>query len=224
MLESHQADDSALHAVGTGSPRLEPVEAQAHLADPTLVAYEVRPSSHEDRKVRNPVIKVVKIWREMRDVPVERHAALRRHAVDAALPGRPDADGLAAVTWAYASPALDAPAPLDSGAASALKGLNERGIAVRILKNEGLLNAFKFVGVVAQHAVRVGDDVRLDVEGARLANLRVIHLGGGRSCDDMPDASIQGLSELPAAADWREAALEPRDAEPTFLAGPAARR
>jgi putative hydrolase of the HAD superfamily len=205
---------------------------------------------------------LVKIWREMRDVPVERHAAMLLHAVDGSLPGRLDADGLASVTWAYASPALDAPPPLDPGAAFALKELNERGIAVclvsntlrtpgtvlrRILKNEGLLDAFtsmvfsdecgirkpasgifhealKRLGVAAQHAVHVGDDVRLDVEGARLANMRVILLGGGRACDDMPDAFIQGLSELPAAVDWLESHLESQDAEPAFLAGPAARQ
>jgi putative hydrolase of the HAD superfamily len=307
-------------AVRKGEPashRLEPGEAQAHLADPTLVACEVQSSSHEDRKVRNSVIKgvtidlwgtllldspaaderyrrerlvriaevlaergievpipalargyeesrrqLVKIWREMRDVPVERHAAILLHAVDAALPERLDADGLAAVTWAYASPALEAPPLLDPGAASALKALNERGIAVclvsntmrtpgtvlrRILKNEGLLDAFtsmvfsdecgmrkpasgifhealKRLGVGPHHAVHVGDDVRLDVEGARLANMRVIHLGGGHACADMPDASIQGLSELPAAVDWLENASEPRDATPVFLAGPAVRR
>ena len=205
---------------------------------------------------------LVKIWREMRDVPVERHVALLLHAVDAALPGRLDADALAAVTWAYSSPALDAPPPLDPGAASALKELNERGIPIclvsntlrtpgtvlrRILKNEGMLDAFtsmvfsdecgmrkpaagifrqalRLLRVAAQNAVHVGDDARLDVEGARLANMRVIHLGGGHAGDDMPDASIQGLSELPAAVDWLDSAWESRDAEPAFLAGPAARR
>lgn len=205
---------------------------------------------------------LVKIWREMRDVPVERHVALLLEAVDAALPGRLDARALAAVTWAYASPALDAPPALDPGAASALKGLNERGIAVclvsntlrtpgavlrRILKNEGLLDAFtsmvfsdecgmrkpasgifhealKRLGLDAPHVVHVGDDARLDVEGARLANMRVIHLGDGGAGDNMPDASIQELSELPAAVDWLNSGWESRAAEPAFLAGPAAPR
>src|SRR3972149_7582958 len=35
------------------------VEAQAHQADPTLVACDVQPSSHEDRMMGNPVIKAV---------------------------------------------------------------------------------------------------------------------------------------------------------------------
>jgi putative hydrolase of the HAD superfamily len=205
---------------------------------------------------------LVKIWRELRDVPVERHVTLLLQAADHGLPARLDADGLAAVTWAYASPALDAPPPLDPGAASALGALNERGIAVclvsntlrtpgtvlrRILKNEGLLHSFtsmvfsdecgirkpaagifnealRRLGVGPQHAVHVGDDARLDVEGARLANMRVIHLGGGWACDEMPDASIQGLSELPAALDWLESGLESRDVDPALLAGPARRR
>ena len=46
---------------GGASPRIEVVETQARLVDPTLVACEVQPSSHEDRKVRNPVIKGVTI-------------------------------------------------------------------------------------------------------------------------------------------------------------------
>jgi len=100
---------------------------------------------------------LVRIWREMRDVPVERHATLLLQAVDSALPRRLDADGLAAVAWAYASPALDAPPPLDPGAAAALGKLADRGLAVclvsntlrtpgsvlrRILDNAGLLDSF----------------------------------------------------------------------------------
>jgi putative hydrolase of the HAD superfamily len=198
---------------------------------------------------------LTKVWREMRDVPVERHATLLLQAVDVALPGRLGAGGLAAVTCAYASPALDAPPSLDPGAASALEALKERGIAVclvsntlrtpgavlrRILTNEGLLDAFtgmvfsdecgirkpasgifhealRLLGVAAQHAVHVGDDVRLDVEGARLANMRVIHVGDGWACNNAPDASIQGLSELPEAVDWLDAPWRPRSEFPTTL-------
>jgi putative hydrolase of the HAD superfamily len=205
---------------------------------------------------------LVKIWREMRDVPIERHVTLLLEAVNVTLPTRLDADALAAVTWAYASPALDAPPVLDPGARSALDGLKKRGISVclvsntlrtpgivlrRILKNEGLLDGFtgmvfsdeygmrkpasgifhealRRLGVATHHAVHVGDDARLDVEGARLANMRVIHLGSGRADDNMPDASIQGLSELPAAIDWLDSAWESWDAEPAMWAGAAGRR
>lgn len=100
---------------------------------------------------------LVPIWREMRDVPIEQHAMLLLRAVDPALPRRLDADGMAAVTWAYASPALDAPPLLDPGAAGALEALAEHGLAVclvsntlrtpgsvlrQILANAGLLDAF----------------------------------------------------------------------------------
>jgi putative hydrolase of the HAD superfamily len=78
---------------------------------------------------------LVRVWREMRDVPVERHATLLLQAVDAALPGRLDEVGLAEVAWAYASPALDAPPPVDPGAAAALETLAARGIAVCLVSN-----------------------------------------------------------------------------------------
>jgi len=78
---------------------------------------------------------LVRVWREMRDVPVERHATMLLQAVDAALPGRLDAAGLVAVAWAYASPALDAPPTVDPGAAAALEALAERGIAVCLVSN-----------------------------------------------------------------------------------------
>jgi putative hydrolase of the HAD superfamily len=203
---------------------------------------------------------LVRVWREMRDVPVERHATLLLQSVDAALPGRLDAAGLAAVAWAYASPALDAPPPLDPGAAAAFEALAERGIAVclvsntmrtpgtvlrRILGNAGLLDAFagmvfsdecgfrkpnpaifhcalRQLGVAAGHVVHVGDDARLDVEGAHLANMRVIQVGlgqqidGGRSFSNAPDAFIDDLSGLPAALDWLEATSCPMSAASTF--------
>jgi len=203
---------------------------------------------------------LVRVWREMRDVPVERHATLLLQAVDAALPGRLDAAGLAAVAWAYASPALDAPPSIDPGAAAAFEALAERGIAVclvsntmrtpgavlrRILDNAGVSDAFagmvfsdecgirkpnpaifhcalRKLGVAARDTVHVGDDPRLDVEGAHLANMRVIqtgdgpHLDGGQSFPNVPDAFIEGLSGLPAAVDWLDTLSNPLRAAPTF--------
>lgn len=185
---------------------------------------------------------LVRVWRTRRDVPVERHVFLLLQAVDAALPEQIDARSLAAVTRAYASPAVDVPPVFDPGAASALRELSERGIAVcllsntlrtpgtvmrRILNGEGLLDAFagmvfsdecgirkpdpaifhlalRRLGVAAQHAVHVGDDARLDIEGAQAAGLRVIQVAGAGPlyCGSAPDASIVGLSRLPAAVDW----------------------
>jgi putative hydrolase of the HAD superfamily len=203
---------------------------------------------------------LVRVWREMRDVPVERHTSLLLQSVDAALPGRLDAAGLAAIAWAYASPALDAPPPVDPGAAAALEALADRGIAVclvsntlrtpgtvlrRILGNAGLLDAFagmvfsdecsfrkpnpaifhcalRQLGVAARDAVHVGDDARLDVEGAHLVNMRAIQVGpgqlidGGQSLSNAPDAFIEDLSGLPAALDWLELSSSPASAAPTF--------
>ncbi len=203
---------------------------------------------------------LVRVWREMRDVSVELHATMLLQAVDAALPGRLDAAGLAAVAWAYASPALDAPPLVDPGAAAAFGTLAERGIAVclvsntmrtpgvvlrRILANAGLIDAFagmvfsdecgfrkpnpaifhcalRKLGVAARDTVHVGDDPRLDVEGAHLANMRVIqagdgpHLDSGRSLPNVPDAFIGGLSGLPAAVDWLDAVSHSLSAAPEF--------
>jgi hypothetical protein len=70
--------------------------------------------------------------------------------------------------------------------------------------------------------VHVGDDPRLDVEGAHLANMRVIqagngpHLDGGRFFPSVPDAFIKGLSGLPAAVDWLDTLSNPLSGAPTF--------
>jgi putative hydrolase of the HAD superfamily len=57
------------------------------------------------------------------------------------------------------------------------------------------------LGVPADEAVHVGDDPRLDVEGARNAGLRVVQvLAAGREVGPPdPDLVIGGLGELPAA-------------------------
>lgn len=197
---------------------------------------------------------LVRVWRGLRDVRVDKHVTLLLQAVDPTLPGRLDASDLAAVAWAYASPALDAPPALDPGAAFAIATLVDRGIAVSLVSNTlrtpgtvlrqiiadaGLLEAFTSVvfsdecgirkpdpeifqralgnlGVEAQHAVHVGDDPRLDVEGARLANMRVIQVGGNRPGDTIPDASILGLSELPEAVQWLEQASSSKVPLPVF--------
>jgi putative hydrolase of the HAD superfamily len=199
---------------------------------------------------------LVRVWRQMRDVPVERHVILLLESVDATLPGRLGAAGLNAVAWAYASPPLDVPPPLDPGAASALGALAERGIPVclvsntlrtpgivlrEILEKAGLRDAFAgmvfsdecgirkpdpaifrlaltCLGIAAGDAVHVGDDPRLDVEGARLANMRAIQIGDNLRTANGPDASIRGLSGLPAAVDWLGSAPVPPRPSHTPLA------
>ena len=64
--------------------------------------------------------------------------------------------------------------------------------------------ALRAVGGDAATAVHVGDDARLDVEGARAAGMRVIQVRSapGRSpAGQAPDVVIPSLQELPAAVD-----------------------
>lgn len=186
--------------------------------------------------------RLVQVWRELRDVPVERHVTFLLEAVDSTLSAELHSSDMAALAWAYASPALDAPPAIDPGAAVALATLAERGIGVclvsnilrtpgvvlrQIIADAGLIGFFTglvfsdecglrkpdtdifrraltILGATAQDAVHVGDDSRLDVEGARLSNMQAIQIGGSRPGEEVPDISIQGLSELPAAVEWLE--------------------
>lgn len=62
------------------------------------------------------------------------------------------------------------------------------------------------LGVAADEAVHVGDDARLDVEGARNAGLRVVQVvaAGRDAASPAPDLVIEGLSALPEAIDTLE--------------------
>ena len=100
----------------------------------------------------------------------------------------------------------------------------------RILEGHGLLAAFQHLtfsdevgvrkpapeifrltlaalGVPVEEAVHVGDDSRLDVEGARNAGLRAVQVvAAGREVGPPePDVVIRGLGELPAAIATLEA-------------------
>lgn len=68
--------------------------------------------------------------------------------------------------------------------------------------------ALAALGVPAEEAAHVGDDARLDVEGARGAGLRTVQVvAEGRACaSPEPDRVIAGMGELPDAI----AALEGR--------------
>jgi putative hydrolase of the HAD superfamily len=59
------------------------------------------------------------------------------------------------------------------------------------------------MGVAPEHAVHVGDDPVLDVEGAREAGMAVIQVAaeGRATAPVKPDAVVRGLGELPAALD-----------------------
>jgi putative hydrolase of the HAD superfamily len=62
------------------------------------------------------------------------------------------------------------------------------------------------LGVPADEAVHVGDDPRLDVEGARNAGLRVVQVvaAGRESGPPDPDLVIEGLGALPEAIETLE--------------------
>jgi putative hydrolase of the HAD superfamily len=62
--------------------------------------------------------------------------------------------------------------------------------------------SLRAVGAEASAAVHVGDDVVLDVEGARAAGLRAIHLAttpGSPPGASRPDAVVAAIRDLPAA-------------------------
>ncbi|MGH7416702.1 MAG: HAD family hydrolase, partial [Candidatus Rokuibacteriota bacterium] len=63
------------------------------------------------------------------------------------------------------------------------------------------LRALKDLGVPAEHAVHVGDDSILDVEGARDVGMAAIQVtpDGRATAPVKPDAVIRHLGELPAA-------------------------
>ncbi|HTY76875.1 MAG TPA: HAD family hydrolase [Candidatus Bathyarchaeia archaeon] len=191
--------------------------------------------------------RLIRVWRDLQDVPVEHHVRFLLESVDPLLPTWLRPSDMAAVTWAYASPALDAPPVIDPGAAVALATLTARGIGIclvsNVLRTPGLVlrqiitdaglsdffagmvfsdecgvrkpgteifrQALTILGVTAQHAAHVGDDPRLDVGGARLSSLQAIQVGGSCPGNDIPDVSIRGLSELPAAVAWLEARRSP---------------
>ena len=63
-------------------------------------------------------------------------------------------------------------------------------------------HALETVGADREHAVHVGDDAILDVQGARAAGMRVVQVigeRGGPSASPAPDAVIRRLAELPDA-------------------------
>jgi len=66
---------------------------------------------------------------------------------------------------------------------------------------EIFLLTLRQVGVAPAHAVHVGDDPVLDVEGARDAGMRVVQVSAsGRATGAVkPHAVVSGLAELPAA-------------------------
>jgi putative hydrolase of the HAD superfamily len=181
-----------------------------------------------------------RVWRDGRDVPVERHVSAILDAADRDLPERVPPDVMTALVEAYARPALLVPPDVDPGARPAMEALAARGYTLAVVSNTmrtpgvvlrqllehyGLLSFFKHttfsdevgvrkpapqifalsldaIGGQPSTAVHVGDDVTLDVAGARAAGMRAIYLTGGRKrspAATLAHAVIATIRDLPAA-------------------------
>lgn len=75
------------------------------------------------------------IWLTHKDVPVEQHVLAILGAVDPALPGRLDADAMAALVQAYANPVLIVPPTADLSARAALTTLAAEGMILCVVSN-----------------------------------------------------------------------------------------
>ncbi|PYN24721.1 MAG: hypothetical protein DMD99_10230 [Candidatus Rokuibacteriota bacterium] len=171
-----------------------------------------------------------RIWATHRDVPVDDHIRAILAAVDPGLPRRVPPALMTALVDAYASPILVVPPAVDNGALAALETLHGGGYTLALVSNimrtpgttlRRLLERFRLLEYLAPEifrltlravagepdtAVHVGDDIVLDVQGARAAGMRVIQvaspvraLGAKR-----PDLVISQLAELPEAIEQLE--------------------
>jgi len=99
----------------------------------------------------------------------------------------------------------------NAGLRDAFAGMVFRTSVASANRNPAIFHcALAQLGVAAQHAVHVGDDAKLDVEGAHRAGMPAIQVGDGRwgegdlTSSSVPDAVIQSLSGLAAAVDGLE--------------------
>ena len=76
-----------------------------------------------------------RVWRDHRDVPVERHVSAILDAADRDLPRRVSPDLMADLVEAYARPALLVPPDVDPGARHAIESLAARGYTLAVVSN-----------------------------------------------------------------------------------------
>lgn len=93
------------------------------------------PSAELDRGYAAAARWLGDLWQMNRDVPVREYVVALLKAVDAALPGRLNAETMAALISAYASPALMVPPAVDPGARVALETLATEGARLAIISN-----------------------------------------------------------------------------------------
>jgi putative hydrolase of the HAD superfamily len=78
---------------------------------------------------------LARLWQVHRDASVREHVGAILEALDAGLPARLDAETMAALMKAYASPALVAPPAIDEGARGALESLESDGALLALVSN-----------------------------------------------------------------------------------------
>ena len=181
-----------------------------------------------------------RVWRDHRDVPVDKHVSAILAAAGPELPRKVAPTVMAELVEAYGRPALLVPPAVDPGARGALEALAARGYTLAVVSNTmrtpgavlrkllqryGLLGflehttfsdevgvrkpapeifalSLRAVGGDPVTAVHVGDDAVLDVEGARSAGMRAIHVrtpSGRLPAGCEADAVIPAIKDLPSA-------------------------
>lgn len=144
-----------------------------------------------------------RIWRENRDVPVERHVGAILEAVDPRLSARLAPRTMQALLEAYARPALLAPPAVDEGARGALEALAGRGVTLclvsntmrtpgaalrELLRRYGLLDYFTHLTFSDECGIRKPDPeiFRLTLRAAGAPVETAVHVG------DDPVLDVQG--------------------------------
>ncbi len=180
-----------------------------------------------------------RIWRENRDVPVERHVGAILEAVDARLPARLAARTMQALVEAYARPALLVPPAVDEGARGALEALAGCGVTLCVVSNTmrtpgaalrellrgyGLLDYFAHLTFSDECGIRKPDPeiFRLTLRAAGAPVETAVHVGDDPVLD-VEGARAAGMRVIQVARRARrpEAAL-PDAAIPSLAALPEA--
>jgi HAD superfamily hydrolase (TIGR01509 family) len=169
------------------------------------------------------------IWRERKDVPVQRHVLAILEALDRALPARLSPATMGALVEAYASPALLVPPAPDPTARAALAELAARGLALcvvsntmrtpgavlrKVLERHGLLAPFRLLTFSDECGVRKPSPeiFHLTLRQVGAAPEEAVHVGDDEVLDvrgarEAGMRAIQVISHIPAALDPRPDAV-----------------
>lgn len=170
-----------------------------------------------------------RIWRENRDVPVERHVEAILDALGPGVAGRLPPRTMPALVEAYARPALLVPPAVDEGAGGALAALAGRGVTLcvvsntmrtpgatlrELLRHYGLLDYFAHLTFSDECGIRKPDPeiFRLTLRAAGAPAEAAVHVG------DDPILDVQGAR----AAGMRVIQVTRRGVRPDAAAFPDA--